>query len=55
MVYLLHAWPVVDQDEKGRRRLASALQDLARFHPEALNVDDLPRIERIVELAAPAE
>ncbi|AMV48354.1 hypothetical protein ATN79_47735 [Paraburkholderia caribensis] len=55
MVYLLHAWPVLDQDEKGRRRLASALRDLARFHPEAINTDDLSRIERIAELAALAQ
>lgn len=48
LAYLLHGWPILDAEARGRTRLHGALRHLQTCHAETLSADDHQLIGRVL-------
>jgi hypothetical protein len=51
LIYLLHAWPFFPSTAQPIKNVSATLDDLLKFHREALDVGDREMIARILALA----
>lgn len=51
LVYLMHAWPILSATRYAMTRLRENLQELLRFHPDALSKEDRHMINRILTIS----
>ncbi|HZZ09584.1 MAG TPA: hypothetical protein VFE79_02735 [Paraburkholderia sp.] len=51
LAYLLHCWPLVDDDGTTLRRLAAAMSDLARYHRDAIGSQACVTVRQLIDSA----